>query len=132
LLALLLALCILRWRKGSARQSPTWGCGYTAPSARMQYTGSSFIEHFARIFESFLPALRREHVSDETFPKHAGHLATHHADAVERRIFEVLGQGEDFLVQASVRSPAEPRFAFAAGLLVLVLIGVLVYGIGEP
>ena len=44
-LALLFAAAgSLLWRKASAnglRRSPTWDCGYAAPTARMQYTGGS-------------------------------------------------------------------------------------------
>jgi hydrogenase-4 component B len=120
---------VLGWRRGRrARRSVTWGCGYTAVSSRMQSTGSSFSEHFTRIFETFLPSLRRERLPEELFPQKPGHLATHHVDAVERRMFEVLGQGEDFIAGASGRIPEQPRFAFAAGLVALVIIGALVTG----
>lgn len=128
LAGLLLAAGVFGWRQGSgARRSVTWGCGYTATSPRMQYTGSSFSEHFARIFESFLPASRQERLPEELFPERPGRLATHHADAVEQRMFEVLGRAEDVVVQASGRIPEQPRFAFAAGFIALVIIGVLVF-----
>jgi len=94
----------------------------------MQYTGSALVEPFARVFESFLPALRRERLPEGPFPQHASHVATHHADPVERRLFEVLGQGEDFISRVSDRTPENPRFAFAAGLIVLIVIGALVAG----
>ena len=29
---------------------PTWGCGYIAPSASMQYTGKSFSKSLAKLF----------------------------------------------------------------------------------
>ena len=38
-------------------------------------------------------------------PSEPGYLATHHVDAVERRMFEVLGQGEDMVLKASERIP---------------------------
>lgn len=129
LAALLLVGGYVGWRRGvGARRSVTWGCGYTAGNARMQYTASSFTEHFARVFDAFLPALRREDLSDELFPRRPGHLSTHHADAVERRMFEVLGQGEELVAQVSERVPEQPRFAFAAGLIVLLVIGAWVFG----
>jgi hydrogenase-4 component B len=132
--ALAVAICvggIVRWRQGRhARRTPTWGCGYTAASPRMQYTGSSFTGQFARIFDSFLPALRREHLPTTLFPERPGHVATHHPDAVERRMFEVIGQGEAFVAQTSGRISEQPRFAFAAGLVALFLIGALLLGAG--
>jgi len=126
----LLLVGLLRWWQGrAARRSVTWGCGYTAVSPRMQYTGSSFSEQMARIFDAFTPALRRERIATEIFPQSPGQLATHHADAVELRIFEVLGRAEALVTRASQRIPAHPRFAFAAGLLTLLLIGVLALGV---
>lgn len=123
----------LAWYLGRwAKRSATWGCGYTATSPRMQYTGSSFSEQFVRLFEAFLPSARRERLPEEAFPRHASHLATHHFDAVERRMFEMLGQAEDLIAHASERIPEQSRFAFAAGLVALVIIGALVLGGAGP
>jgi len=97
----------------------------------MQYTASSFSEQVARIFEAFMPALRRERIATELFPEAPGQLATHHADAVEQRIFEVLGRAEELVTRASQRIPGQPRFAFAAGLLALLIIGAFALG-GRP
>jgi NADH:ubiquinone oxidoreductase subunit 5 (subunit L)/multisubunit Na+/H+ antiporter MnhA subunit len=50
LVVLLTALLLSRLvaRRGSTADS-TWGCGYAAPTARMQYTGRSFSELLARL-----------------------------------------------------------------------------------
>jgi hydrogenase-4 component B len=129
LAAALAVVGLVAWRRGvKARRSVTWGCGYTAATSRMQYTGAAFVEHFARVFDAFLPSVRREKLPGELFPQQPGHLATHHADPVEKRMFEVLGQGEDFVTQASGRIPEQPRFAFAAGLVAVVILGALVAG----
>jgi hydrogenase-4 component B len=110
-----------------ARRHVTWGCGYTAANTRMQYSASSFSAQFARLFEAFLPQLRRERLPHEVFPTEPGHLGTHHVDAVERRMFEVLGQGEQMIHNASERIPEQPRFAFAAGLVAIVIaVGLLI------
>lgn len=39
---------------------PTWGCGYVAPNARMQYTGKSFSKTLAKLF-SFITAEKKEY-----------------------------------------------------------------------
>ena len=47
LIAIVLLLYALKHKLQSKRkieQGPTWGCGFTAPNARMQYTGESFSE----------------------------------------------------------------------------------------
>ena len=132
LAVVLLVAGALAWqRRRNARLSVTWGCGYTASSPRMQYTASSVSEQFARLFDAFMPALRRERLPRDIFPSEPGRIATHHPDAVERRMFEVLDQGEDMVVQASARIPEQPRFAFAAGLLALLVIGILIFGAGR-
>jgi hypothetical protein len=117
------ATCALGfWLGRDARRHVTWGCGYTAPNARMQYTASSFSAQLARMFEGLLPQLRREKLPTEVFPAAPGHLATQQVDAVERRMFEVLGQGEAMVTGTSKRISEEPRFAFAAGLVALVIV----------
>jgi formate hydrogenlyase subunit 3/multisubunit Na+/H+ antiporter MnhD subunit len=40
------ALLVTRLRLGSRAQDDTWGCGYAAPSARMQYTANAFSHLF--------------------------------------------------------------------------------------
>ena len=47
LIAIVLLLYALKHKLQSKRkieEGPTWGCGFTAPNARMQYTGESFSE----------------------------------------------------------------------------------------
>jgi hydrogenase-4 component B len=55
------ALALLTRR---AAAGPTWGCGYAAPSPRMQYTGRSFAEMLAgRVFpRPFRPKIHRKPV----------------------------------------------------------------------
>ena len=129
-LALILAVSVaVGWRRSAkAWSSVTWGCGYTAGTARMQYTGSSFAAQLSSLFRPALPVLTREQLPTEPFPQQASHLSTNHVDAVERRMFEVLGQGEQFVQDTSGRIPEQPRFAFAAGLLVLVIVALVAIG----
>jgi hydrogenase-4 component B len=129
-LAVALALGMLvSWRRrAGSRESVTWGCGYTAGTARMQYTGSSFSAQLSALFRPALPVRTREQLPTEPFPQHASHLSTHHVDAVEQRMFEVIGQGEQFVQETSSRIPEQPRFAFAAGLVVLVVLALVAIG----
>ncbi len=117
------------WSGRRARRHVTWACGYTAGNSRMQYSASSFSAQFAAIFEGFLPSHRRTRLPEEIFPQEPSHLATTHVDAVERRMFEVLGQGEEMISETSQRIPEQPRFAFAAGLVTLaILVGLILRG----
>jgi hydrogenase-4 component B len=47
LASVLLWLCLHR---GVVEKGPTWGCGYIAPTARMQYTSSSFAQMLVGLF----------------------------------------------------------------------------------
>jgi hydrogenase-4 component B len=53
LILLVLALRFFLYRGKTAARAGTWGCGFTRPTARMQYTGSSYA---ASILEFFRPA----------------------------------------------------------------------------
>lgn len=110
-----------RWlaRGAPAVRQVTWGCGYPQPSPRMQYTGASFSAALAGRFAAVLPHLRRASLPTTAFPEGSGHLATHSVDAVERRMFEVLGEGDDLVQRLGARIPEEPRFSFGLGLVVL-------------
>jgi hypothetical protein len=68
LLALAFALQ-LRRRTGPVRFSRTWGCGYLAPSPRMQYSASSFADTIVGWFAPVLrPRVHRAEV-DGNFPR---------------------------------------------------------------
>jgi hydrogenase-4 component B len=128
--ALLLARRVLT-RGAPARRHVTWGCGYGAPSPRMQYTGASFSAQFAAIFYAVLPQLRREALPRGPFPERNGRLDTHCPDAVEKRMFEVIGDGDRLVTRLADRAPAEPRVSLAAGLVVLVVaVGLLIASAG--
>jgi hydrogenase-4 component B len=130
--AVLLLLVLLgRVLQRRAATHVTWGCGYGAPNTRMQYSGTSFSSQLAAVFKTFLPQLRREELPQGYFPA-SGRLSTHHVDAVERRMFAVLGDSESLVARVVAWIPDEPRFTFAAGLLVLgVIAGFVVLG-GTP
>jgi hydrogenase-4 component B len=118
----------LRSRLGSA-QAPrhvTWGCGYTAPNSRMQYTGSSFAWDFGRRFRGLLLMLRRQKALEGYFPAD-GYLITHCPDAVERRLFAVIKHGDESAAELSRRlREDDPRVAFGAALVAVVVIAGLV------
>ncbi len=70
---------------------PTWGGGYAAPNARMQYTGKSFTKSLAKLF-SFLTAEKKKyHEIDVTtvFPE-ARSYQSHYSEFFETRIINRL------------------------------------------
>lgn len=67
----------------------TWGCGYTKPSSRMQYTASSFAKPILKIFRSIL-FFRVEAVRPKGYFPTEGKLSSSVKDASESLFFRPL------------------------------------------
>jgi len=86
---LILALRYLFYRGKTLTRAGTWGCGFTQPTAKMQYTGSSYA---ASILEFFRPAapLTEEHPAVEgRFPQKT-HYHSRIEDIAERHQSAVI------------------------------------------
>ena len=68
LLVLLALYYLARVRHTALPVDQTWGCGYAMPSARMEYTGSSFTETLVHLFRSVLHPRDRGPVLRGNFP----------------------------------------------------------------
>jgi formate hydrogenlyase subunit 3/multisubunit Na+/H+ antiporter MnhD subunit len=88
LAAMVLVASLVLWRWGRARGAETWGCGYAAPSARMQYTGSGFsAELAARVLPRWLRARVAVRAPEGPFPRSAS-LSSDTGDPVTRGVVE--------------------------------------------
>jgi hydrogenase-4 component B len=129
---LALALLVVLWLRFRAgrhvqRRNATWGCGYTAPNTRMQYTGSGFSIDFAEQFRNILALVKRRKAPIGYFPQNS-YVVTDCVDAVERRLYAVIGQGDVTASELSRKLQEDnPRFAFAMGLAAIVLIAAMVF-----
>jgi len=130
--ALSLAIGVPLWlrarrRAPAVRRDLTWGCGYVLPSARMQYTGASFAIDFTQRFSNILALVMRRQVPMGYFPV-TSQLEADCVDAVERRLYAVIGQGDATASDLSKKLQEDnPRLAFAMGLAVLALISAMVF-----
>ena len=135
--ALVASVALLLWLRSTVALGPTvrhrtWGCGYGAPNPRMQYTGSSFASDFSARFRGVMVLLRRQKAPSGYFPDDA-YLITDCVDAVERRLFSVIGHGDNSASElARQLREDDPRLAFAAALVALVAIAGLVVLAGGP
>jgi hydrogenase-4 component B len=70
LIAAILTIRKLMLKNRQVAYGPTWGCGYTAGSARQQYTGTSYAGNFAEIAQPFLQSKEefRTIPEEEIFP----------------------------------------------------------------
>jgi hydrogenase-4 component B len=94
LVILTAALALGRRRAYGGRRSPegTWDCGYARPTARMQYTATSYTQPLAELFGAGLGQRRRGRPVAGHFPPAAA-LSTHTPDAAREWLFAPLFQG---------------------------------------
>jgi hydrogenase-4 component B len=88
-LAFAAGLLVMRRLAARPREDDTWGCGYAAPTARMQYTSGSFSDTMALLLPRALRArvvIRRE---ASAFPRR-GELISDRDDPFTRSAYEPL------------------------------------------
>ena len=70
---------------------PTWGCGYTAPTSKIQYTAKSFSKSLSKMF-NFIVIERKQYEElkkGEIFPKNKKYVSHYH-DFFEFRFIHVV------------------------------------------
>ncbi len=85
----IVALAVVRklmLRDREVSQHVTWGCGYTATSSRIQYTGSSFAEPITELFAPLIPHESRIRLPTGTLPE-AAELEKHTLDPCEHWLY---------------------------------------------
>ncbi|MBI3139607.1 MAG: NADH-quinone oxidoreductase subunit E [Sphingobacteriales bacterium] len=78
-------------RRHRVATGPTWGCGYTAPTAGMQYTGKSFSKSLGKLMNFMLLEKKkyREIRTNEVFPPERKYTS-HYNDFFVTRVFDGL------------------------------------------
>lgn len=71
----------MRMRQATVDWTQTWGCGYVAPTSRMQYTSSSFAEMIVGLFSRALRPKTHRPAIHQLFPTEA-RFSTHVDDVV--------------------------------------------------
>ncbi len=67
----LLFYIYFRRKYGTGENGITWDCGYAEPTARMEYTGSAFVQPLTDFFRGILRPAERSAAVDGLFPKRA-------------------------------------------------------------
>ena len=83
LIFVLLGIRKLVLQKKTVSISPTWNCGYTAPTAKIQYTASSFVKTYSKLLGIIFLIIKRREKVFGVFPG-AAHLETHPYDKIEK------------------------------------------------
>jgi len=100
LVVLICGLSLLRKWFLSGRnvaQTETWGCGYACPTARMQYTASSFAQPLVALFRFFLRTDSRNLPPKGIFPDRA-FLQTDTADTSNKYLYRPLFKWIGFML----------------------------------
>jgi hydrogenase-4 component B len=84
---LIFAFAIIRLRKFVTRNriietGPTWGCGYSPASSKMQYTAGSFVRSYSKLAKPLLDIEKKEVELSEVFPSEK-HYETDPYDKIE-------------------------------------------------
>ena len=66
---------------------PTWGCGYTVPTSKIQYTAGSFVRTYSKLFAPFLSIGKHEEEIHGIFPAESKYH-THPYDSIEKWLID--------------------------------------------
>jgi len=74
-------------RKKNISVSSTWNCAYIAPTAKIQYTASSFVKTYSKLLGIFFMISKNNKEIDGVFPT-AANLQTHPYDKIEKWLID--------------------------------------------
>jgi hypothetical protein len=119
---------LLLLSRKEVRKAVTWDCGYAKPTARMQYTASSFAAPLLGMFRWLFPSAARSAAPEDLFPED-GRFDTHHVDAIEHRLvrpgFAAMGR-----IAAYLRRLQHGRLRWYVLYITLALVALLVWKLG--
>ncbi len=89
---IIIILSIFGIRKAVQARRPvvsgaTWGCGYVAPTRKLQYTASSFVRPYSKLFRPFLLSMKNEKEIKGVFPS-GGSYKTRTYDRIEKYLID--------------------------------------------
>ncbi|MEK7476510.1 MAG: proton-conducting transporter membrane subunit [Candidatus Coatesbacteria bacterium] len=102
----------------------TWGCGYAAPTARMQYTASSFAAPLVKYFNSVLGTRKAHGAVTGYFPRH-GSFSTGAPDLFATRLLAPTFRGVSGLLgrlRGMQAGRVQLYVAYVAAMLVALLL----------
>jgi len=112
------------------REAVIWDCGYAAPTARMQYTGTSFARPLTMLFRAILPMRGRSRRPTGLFPSPSS-VATEPSDLARERLFQPLFERFSLAV-APVRRLQGGRVQVYVLYVAATLVALLVFRLGAP
>lgn len=87
-MGMVFVLRTLAYRNKTITRGGTWGCGFTQPTPKMQYTGSSYAASILEFFRTVAPLEEHHPGVSGVFPKQT-HYASHVHDIAERHMKKI-------------------------------------------
>jgi hydrogenase-4 component B len=115
---------LIRRTRKARRDVGTWGCGYTFPSSRMQYTASSFADGLVGLFRFGLFTDQSDTGISKLFPE-SGHFHSHTPDGVLDRVLlpTFRRAGQTFVwIRAHIQNGIISFYLMCVALTVVVLL----------
>jgi hydrogenase-4 component B len=108
--------------------SSTWGCGYVAPSPKMQYTASSFVKTYSNLIEPILSMHKNDVILDQVFPGKKEY-SSHNYDKLEFYLIDKnLKWLRKILLKLNFLQNGRIQFYILYGLIFIMLIIFISYG----
>ncbi|MBK9733650.1 MAG: hypothetical protein IPO92_01260 [Saprospiraceae bacterium] len=102
--------------------SPTWGCGYTVPSSKMQYTANSYVRSFRKLVGPLLMMRKKEGDITDVFPKTI-HSVTHPYDKLESLLVDIpLIYIKRFIGRFRFLQNGNPQFYILYGMVFIFVV----------
>jgi hydrogenase-4 component B len=104
------------------KTGPTWGCGYIVPTAKLQYTASSFVRTYSKLFGPVLLVDKDEEVVSGVFPVKVRYR-THAYDKVEKWLIDpVLRFNKSFMGRFVFLNNGKLQFYILYGIIFILTV----------
>ena len=112
-------------KKRSVEVGPTWGCGYVAPTSKLQYTASSFVRTYSKLFAPVLIVHKEEEIVHGVFPSEAKYH-TQPYDKLEKGLIDrVLKINKNFMGRFVFLNNGKLQFYILYGIIfILTVLGI--------
>jgi len=107
--------------KRELSEGPTWGCGYTEGTPRIQYTATSFVKTYTQLFSFVLGNKKEKELPSGIFPQH-GHFESESYDKMEKVLIDKpLSAYRRIMDRFSFLQNGKMQFYILYGIIFIVL-----------
>lgn len=101
-------------------EGPTWGCGYTEGTPRIQYTATSFVKTYVQLFSFVLGNKKEQELPKDIFPA-SGHFESESYDKLESNLIDrPLGAYRSFTDRFSFLQNGKMQYYVLYGIIFIV------------